>query len=134
MLGIYDVRTGDVHYYDSRLAVDQHALPQHAEYLLRAVTSLRARFCPDAPEPHFRRHQASSYNQQPDSISCGFFLCLFVQLFLKRRSGTPLRVVEPFLADYRRTVVAMMQSLSTGQMPQYNELPAFADHPARIQG
>lgn len=134
MLGIYDVPTGIVNYYDSRLAVEPRALQQHAEYILRAVTALRARFCPSAPEPQFRRHPTSSYNQQPDDTSCGFFICLFVQLFLKRGTGAPLRVAEPFLAEYRRTLVAMMQSLSNGHLPAYNELPAFDDETLRQQG
>lgn len=121
VLAIYEIGAGRVRYFDP--------LPRpvdpgyHFDSVLCMVAYLRKTYRPDAPPGRLVVQDPTSYNHQVDGVSCGFFVSLYVEMYLLRRDLGHLMVEEPFLPDYRRRVVRIMSDLYNGNFPDYGKLP-----------
>ncbi|KAH7699783.1 hypothetical protein AAVH_33109 [Aphelenchoides avenae] len=122
VLAIYEVRTGCVRYFDS---LPRPVDPRHHIDSIRHMTAyLHDTYRSDAPPPRFVIEDPAGYNHQADGISCGFFISLYVELYLQRCDADTLLVDDAFLPNYRRRVVRILADLFNGNFPEYGQLPS----------
>lgn len=98
-------------------------LGHHLDSILCMTAYLHGTYHPEAPLPRFVTQDSASYNHQADGSSCGFFVSLYVELYLQGSDASNLMVEEPFLPDYRLRVVRIMWDLYNGNFPEYGTLP-----------
>ncbi|KAH7706266.1 hypothetical protein AAVH_26511 [Aphelenchoides avenae] len=116
VLAIYEVNTGQINYYDS--LPHPMDLGHHLDSILCMTAYLHGTYHPEAPLPRFVTQDSASYNHQADGSSCGFFVSLYVELYLQGSDASNLMVEEPFLPDYRLRVVRIMWDLYNGNFPE----------------
>lgn len=116
--------TGFIRYFDPLPSPMDPS--HHVDSILRMTTFLHDTYRPDAPPNRFVVQDPASYNHQEDGISCGFFVSLYVELYLQRCDTGMLLVDDGFLPDYRRRVVAIMSDLYNGNFPDYGQLPGLS--------
>ena len=88
--------------------------------MLRIVAHIRTRHLPQKQRPRWHARGVASYNQQPDAVSCGYYVCLFVELYLAQGRPASIFVGEPFLDIYRDRVAGMIDVLGQRQLPSYD--------------